>query len=160
MRLGWEDPSDDLWKPPIHKPKTMSWEGLMQRLGDYGPRETRAPDLGRQQKMKVRRRDEYQCQRRSCSSRFDLSSPPGELWVEQGRRDQRPRNQSYRQFIGQHLDVHHIVKRENGGQNVPSNLIILCKPCHEDLHNQYGEQVPEWEQFIGNHRGDRDFLGW
>lgn len=33
------------------------------------------------------------------------------------------------------LHVHHIVFRSNGGTNTPSNLITLCKGCHEKLHN-------------------------
>lgn len=32
------------------------------------------------------------------------------------------------------LNVHHIVFRSNGGTNIPSNLITLCKNCHEKLH--------------------------
>jgi hypothetical protein len=28
------------------------------------------------------------------------------------------------------LDIHHIVPREEGGGNEPSNLILLCKNCH------------------------------
>lgn len=82
------------------------------------------------------------------------------MWIEQGRRYQLPQNRSSGEYIGQHLNVHHLVKRENGGRNVPSNLITLCKSGHRELHTQYGEQVPEWEQFIGHTGNDRDFLGW
>lgn len=32
------------------------------------------------------------------------------------------------------LEVHHINFRSNGGSNKPSNLITLCKTCHDDLH--------------------------
>lgn len=32
------------------------------------------------------------------------------------------------------LHVHHIVFRSNGGNNSPSNLITLCKSCHNKLH--------------------------
>ena len=32
------------------------------------------------------------------------------------------------------FQVHHIVFRENGGTNMPSNLITLCKECHKKLH--------------------------
>lgn len=33
------------------------------------------------------------------------------------------------------LHVHHIVFRSKGGTNSPDNLIVLCKSCHEKLHN-------------------------
>lgn len=33
------------------------------------------------------------------------------------------------------LHVHHIVFKSNGGTNAPSNLITLCKLCHDKLHN-------------------------
>ena len=32
------------------------------------------------------------------------------------------------------LHVHHVVFRSNGGSNAPSNLIVLCETCHDDLH--------------------------
>jgi 5-methylcytosine-specific restriction endonuclease McrA len=32
------------------------------------------------------------------------------------------------------LHIHHIVSRSNGGTNTPSNLITLCKSCHDKLH--------------------------
>jgi hypothetical protein len=32
------------------------------------------------------------------------------------------------------LHVHHIVFRSQGGTNAPSNLIVLCEICHNDLH--------------------------
>lgn len=33
------------------------------------------------------------------------------------------------------LHVHHIVFRNNGGTDTPSNLITLCEGCHDRLHN-------------------------
>jgi hypothetical protein len=33
------------------------------------------------------------------------------------------------------LEVHHIVFRENGGTDIPTNLIALCKDCHKKLHD-------------------------
>lgn len=32
------------------------------------------------------------------------------------------------------LHVHHIISKSNGGTNIPSNLITLCKYCHDNLH--------------------------
>jgi len=33
------------------------------------------------------------------------------------------------------LHIHHIIFRSNGGTNAPTNLISLCKFCHDRLHN-------------------------
>lgn len=30
--------------------------------------------------------------------------------------------------------LHHIVPVQNGGQDIPSNLAILCHPCHQAAH--------------------------
>jgi hypothetical protein len=159
MGLGWRGASDDPWHAPITEPKATSWDELVRWLGESGPRKTKASGLRRRRKTKLRERDEYQCRLWECSSRFDRSTSPGKVWIEQGRRYPLPQDRSRREYIGQHLNVHHIVKRENGGRNVPSNLITLCKSCHRELHSQYGEQIPEWEQFIGHTGNDRDFLG-
>ena len=32
------------------------------------------------------------------------------------------------------LQIHHIVPVRNGGQNVESNLIVICKKCHDKIH--------------------------
>jgi len=33
------------------------------------------------------------------------------------------------------LHVHHIIYKSNGGTDKPSNLITLCIPCHDKVHN-------------------------
>ena len=33
------------------------------------------------------------------------------------------------------LEVHHIIFRCNGGSDEPENLIVLCKSCHDDVHD-------------------------
>lgn len=33
------------------------------------------------------------------------------------------------------LHIHHIVPKQYGGLDIESNLILLCKECHETLHN-------------------------
>jgi 5-methylcytosine-specific restriction endonuclease McrA len=40
------------------------------------------------------------------------------------------------QFCGrrEHLQVHHIEFRSQGGADDPDNLITLCSDCHHDLH--------------------------
>lgn len=34
------------------------------------------------------------------------------------------------------LDVHHIVPRGNGGSNRMTNLILLCRRCHDAAHGK------------------------
>ena len=36
---------------------------------------------------------------------------------------------------GEHLQVHHIIQRKDGGSDRPENLITLCKECHTDHHS-------------------------
>lgn len=42
------------------------------------------------------------------------------------------------------LDVHHVVPRGSSGSQKLSNLILLCRQCHDAIHN--GENAPriEW----------------
>ena len=35
----------------------------------------------------------------------------------------------------EHLEVHHIVQRKDGGSDRPANLITLCERCHTHHHN-------------------------
>jgi len=34
------------------------------------------------------------------------------------------------------LYVHHIIFRNNGGTDIPDNLVVLCSDCHKKLHNK------------------------
>lgn len=36
----------------------------------------------------------------------------------------------------EHLEVHHIVTRAEGGSNDPDNLVTLCMACHSDTHER------------------------
>lgn len=60
-------------------------------------------------KAYVLHRDNHKCQRKGCKSK------------------------------DQHLEVHHIVFRSNGGTDTPDNLVTLCSTCHKSLH------AGEWE---------------
>jgi 5-methylcytosine-specific restriction endonuclease McrA len=51
-------------------------------------------------------RDNYRCQNKKCASKCKK------------------------------LEVHHIVFRSNNGSDEASNLITLCKACHDDLHDE------------------------
>ena len=35
----------------------------------------------------------------------------------------------------EHLEVHHIVQRKDGGSDRPANLVTLCEKCHKNHHN-------------------------
>jgi hypothetical protein len=53
----------------------------------------------------------------------------------------------YQQFPANKLQIHHILRRRDGGTNDPNNLIPLCSDCHltvhkHDLtHNSKGERI-------------------
>ena len=36
-----------------------------------------------------------------------------------------------RVYVGAWIDVHHVVKRSQGGEDTPSNCLALCRPCHD-----------------------------
>ncbi|HEY5555418.1 RNA-guided endonuclease IscB [Acetobacterium sp.] len=44
------------------------------------------------------------------------------------------------------LRVHHIVFRDNGGTDKPSNLITLCTQCHVSKNHQAGQFLHDWMQ--------------
>jgi len=46
---------------------------------------------------------------------------------------QRPKN-----FLGhgERLEVHHVSEVEQGGEDVPENIWVLCTPCHRLVHHQ------------------------
>jgi len=41
----------------------------------------------------------------------------------------------YKQFPSNKLQIHHILRRKDGGTNDPNNLLPLCKSCHRSVHN-------------------------
>ena len=38
--------------------------------------------------------------------------------------------------VGESGDVHHIVPRGAGGATVMSNLVLLCRTCHDAIHDE------------------------
>ncbi len=42
-----------------------------------------------------------------------------------------------KRFPGDHLSVHHMIPRLNGGADDKSNLVTLCNPCHDfvEIHS-------------------------
>lgn len=43
------------------------------------------------------------------------------------------------------LEVHHIVYRDNGGTDAPSNLITLCSKCHTPANHKKGKFLCDWQ---------------
>jgi 5-methylcytosine-specific restriction endonuclease McrA len=41
---------------------------------------------------------------------------------------------------GARLDPHHVIKRSQGGLSTPSNLTMLCRPCHDDTDRSHDNQ--------------------
>jgi hypothetical protein len=41
-----------------------------------------------------------------------------------------------------HLDPHHVVKRSQGGLDTATNIVCLCRPCHE--HTDLAEDNENW----------------
>jgi hypothetical protein len=60
-----------------------------------------------------------------------------------------------RRFRPTKLQVHHIVERNQGGNNDEENLIVLCFTCHTDVHTN----VPFARRFtVEEQKGHRDAL--
>jgi len=54
---------------------------------------------------------------------------------------------------GTTLDIHHIVPRSHGGSDRMSNLILLCRQCHDAAHRQTVAPTVNFES-SGDMRGD------
>ncbi len=52
-------------------------------------------------------------------------------------------------------DVHHIIFRSQGGTNEESNLICLCRRCHERAHGVESKAIREILQYILKNEGVR-----
>lgn len=48
------------------------------------------------------------------------------------------------------LEVHHVVGLADGGENVPDNLVTLCRGCHIAIHRPAprGASTPAWDAMI------------
>ena len=44
---------------------------------------------------------------------------------------------------GMGSDVHHVVRRSQGGSDDPANLKWLCRPCHQWIHDHVAESKRE-----------------
>jgi len=59
-----------------------------------------------------------------------------------------------------HLEVHHIIGGTKGRSDELTNLIMLCRHCHQSAHGAYGGQLTLaqvlWHQWCNN----RETLSW
>lgn len=49
------------------------------------------------------------------------------------------------------LQIHHVVKRSQGGTNSMHNLITLCSTCHANAHNQMMNICPHSFEVVQQH---------
>lgn len=75
---------------------------------------------------------------------LDHSSPEWKQLRRQVLSRDRNRCQSCRihRSYGRKLTAHHIVPRDQGGNDDLSNLITLCEPCHNTIE---GQGLTEWQ---------------
>lgn len=78
-----------------------------------------------------RRRDVYQRDNHTCQNCGAMGGPNGHA----------------------ELHAHHIVPKSRGGTHATSNLITLCKDCHNTVHNK-SMQAPDPAQSIGSQHLD------
>ena len=43
--------------------------------------------------------------------------------------------------IGGSFDIHHVIKRSDGGSDDLENLLLVCRDCHTERHP---EKQPQW----------------
>lgn len=60
------------------------------------------------------------------------------------KRDRHQCMNCYRERDDVTLDVHHAVPRGRGGSNRLSNLILLCRQCHDAAHGQAMAPRVKW----------------
>jgi len=51
-----------------------------------------------------------------------------------------------------HLTTHHIIPRSEGGDNHKSNLICLCRECHDIVENKISNNKPRVLKVIFSRR--------
>jgi len=50
------------------------------------------------------------------------------------------RCQECKKIVRDGYEIHHIRRREYGGTNHPSNLMLLCKECHKALNSRWTDE--------------------
>ncbi|MEZ4519652.1 MAG: HNH endonuclease, partial [Chloroflexota bacterium] len=57
-------------------------------------------------------------------------------------------HEKYNRSDPRHLELHHIIHHEKGGENTADNLITLCTVCHDEWHS------------VELHNSDTEFEAW
>lgn len=52
-------------------------------------------------------------------------------------------NEQHEEEYGRGLDVHHIIPEGDGGDDVPNNLVALCRSCHRTMESLHGQAMGE-----------------
>jgi 5-methylcytosine-specific restriction endonuclease McrA len=67
---------------------------------------------------------------------YHTSSANGSWWDLVKQAVKRDGNKCGRcSYVGSGIERHHIVSLQDGGRNVLSNIISLCKTCHAKRHS-------------------------
>jgi 5-methylcytosine-specific restriction endonuclease McrA len=139
------------------EPRVRAWKRLVYHLTKEGNAQTQLNRPRPKKKRTIRDRDGnccQQCGRQATERATYRGGIP--LIVES---DQRQSNGP--EPVGVPLHVHHIIPLQNFGTNDPSNLITLCKKCHEELHKEAGESIPQSElERFGEALGRQDDFRW
>ncbi len=85
----------------------------------------------------------------------------GRQWNNRSRRGERGNSNYYRRLfilerggacercgVPDDLQVHHIVPVAHGGPHVPSNVLVLCRSCHNGEHPEAVVRSPEAESYV------------
>lgn len=64
--------------------------------------------------------------------------------------------QSFGNNLGEPIHRHHIVEKQFGGKDTPSNLILVHWPCHMKIH--YDQDKKKWAQFLSAFKMSRGLM--
>ena len=56
------------------------------------------------------------------------------------------------------LQIHHVMKRSQGGTNDPMNLITLCWRCHATVHGTVMPEYPDYMNPVEIHHACIEYL--
>lgn len=56
------------------------------------------------------------------------------------------------------LQIHHVMKRSQGGSNSPMNLITLCMYCHNTIHGTRFPECPDYMTPVELHEACIEYL--
>ena len=87
----------------------------------------------------LRRKAPLRAKRKSPEAKIAYAELRVEIMDRSMGRCQRKSPQCW----GMGSDVHHVVRRSQGGTDDPANLKWLCRPCHQYIHEHVAESKAE-----------------